>query len=228
MKRADAAGLARLGGMEAWVFDLDNTLYPASSNLFDQIDRRMCLYIAGYLEVTPAQAYGIQKNYFREHGTTLKGMMERHGMDPGPYLDYVHQVDITAIVPNARLDRALGMLPGRKLIFTNASHDHAERILDHLEVARHFEGIFDIIAADYLPKPEIKVYEKLVADYSLNPEATIMIEDVVRNLGPAKDLGMTTVWVETDTPWAVAGLENEQPDFIIADLADWLARVAGG
>ncbi len=221
----ETARLARLGAIQAWVFDLDNTLYPASTNMFEQIDKRMCAYIAEYLEVPPAQAYRIQKSYFREHGTTLRGMMERHGMDPGPYLDYVHRVDMTAIDPAPTLDAALARLSGRKLIFTNASADHAERVMDRLGVARHFEGIFDIAAADYLPKPDPRVYAKLISDYSLDPASSVLIEDVVRNLGPARDLGMTTVWVETDTPWAVADRENQRPDFIVDDLADWLGRV---
>ncbi len=224
-ERAHRAALSRA---EAWIFDLDNTLYPASTNMFEQIDKRMCAYLAQYLDLAPAQAYGLQKSYFREHGTTLRGMMVHHDMDPGPYLDYVHQVDMEAIAPAPRLDAALARLGGRKLVFTNASADHAHRVLARLGIARHFDGIFDIVAADYLPKPDPRVYAKLVSDHSLVPRHTVLVEDVIRNLGPARALGMTTVWVETHTPWAVADRENQRPDFIVGDLADWLMEVAGG
>ena len=133
-----------------------------------------------------------------------------------------------AIAPAPRLDAALARLAGRKLVFTNASADHAHRVLARLGIARHFDDIFDIVAADYLPKPDPRVYAKLVGDHSLVPRDTVLIEDVIRNLGPAQALGMTTVWVETDTPWAVADRENQRPDFIVGDRPDRLMQVGGG
>lgn len=222
----DAAGLSRLRRTGAWIFDLDNTLYPSSAGMFEKIDRRMCAFIADYLAIDAAAAYRVQKSYFREHGTTLKGLMDRHGMDPGPYLEYVHAVDLEGVAPAPVLAQALARLPGRKLVFTNASAHHARRILARLGIEAFFDGIFDIAAADFIPKPDPGAYAKLVRDFALEPAATVMVEDVARNLGPAAAIGMTTVWVENDRPWARADHALIEPDFTVGDLAAWLARVA--
>jgi len=154
---------ASLKNSANWVFDLDNTLYPAGANLFDQIDKRMCGFIAEYLDIDHAEAYRVQKSYFREHGTTLRGLMDRHDIDPGPYLDYVHAVDLGAIEPDARMGRALERLSGRKFVFTNATTDYAERVLGRIGIAHHFAGIFDIEDASYVPKPRPEVYDRMIS-----------------------------------------------------------------
>lgn len=212
---------------ESWVFDLDNTLYPASANMFDEIDRRMCAFIADFLEMDAAAAYRLQKSYFREHGTTLRGLMENHGMDPGPYLDFVHDISVDGVAPDPRLGRALDALPGRKVVFTNASKAHAERVISRLGIAGRFDGIFDIAEAGYVPKPDRGVYDKLVAAFGIEPRRAVMVEDVARNLGPAAALGMTTVWVATDRPWAQADAEDIAPDHTVDDLSRWLAELTG-
>ncbi len=212
---------------ETWVFDLDNTLYPASANMFDEIDRRMCAYIANFLEIDHAAAYRVQKRYFREHGTSLKGLMDNHDMDPGPYLDYVHEVSVEGVKPDPLLDQALARLSGRKVIFTNASRGHAERVLARLGVGHHFDEIFDIVAGDYVPKPDHGVYRKLVESFDIDPVRAVMVEDVARNLGPAADMGMATVWVVTDRPWAQAEAEGVRPDHRVEDLTRWLAELTG-
>jgi putative hydrolase of the HAD superfamily len=209
-----------------WIFDLDNTLYPASANLFDEIDRRMCGFIADYLKIDHAEAYKVQKSYFRAHGTTLKGLMDRHGMEPGAYLDYVHDVDMSKLMRDSRLDRALTRLPGRKFIFTNATVSYALKVLDRLGVGRHFEAIYDIECARYIPKPEPAIYADMVARHGVVPAQSVMVEDVARNLVPAKALGMTTVWVETDRPWATAGVDMVAADYTTDDLAGFLERVS--
>lgn len=205
-----------------WLFDLDNTLYPCTANLFDEIDRRMCRFIADYLKIEHAEAYKVQKSYFREHGTTLKGLMDRHGMEPDAYLEYVHDVDMSRLERDARLDAALGRLPGRKIIFTNATVPYAERVLEKLGIARHFEAIYDIAAAAYVPKPDPAVYDDLVRRHAVRPHETVMVEDVARNLVPARALGMTTVWVETDRPWARSDAEIVEVDHRTDDLAGFL------
>ncbi len=213
---------------ETWVFDLDNTLYPVSANLFDQIDRRMCSYIADYLNIPPAEAYKVQKSYFREHGTTLRGMMECHDMDPDPYLEYVHEVDLTSIVPDEKMVTALDRLPGRKIVFTNAATRYASRVLDNLGITDHFEAIFDIVDAGYLPKPDPSVYAKFVDRFDFDPANAVMVEDIARNLAPAAAMGMVTVWVRTDRPWAHADADNVNPDFTTNDLSGWLNGVVNG
>ena len=210
-----------------WLFDLDNTLYPCSANLFDEIDRRMCRFVADFLKIDVAEAYKVQKSYFRQHGTTLKGLMDVHGMDPAHYLDYVHDIDMARLKRDARLDAALSRLPGRKIVFTNATVPYAERVLDKIGVAHHFEAIFDIVAARYIPKPDPSIYDDVVRRFGVVPHDAVMVEDVARNLIPAQALGMTTVWVETDRPWATSGAKGEveavAADHKIKDLSGFLS-----
>ncbi len=210
---------------EAWVFDLDNTLYPPSTNLFAQIDERMRAFIAGFLELDLDEARRVQKTYFREYGTTLRGLMNRHGLDPGLFLEYVHAVDLDPVPPNPALGAALARLPGRKYIFTNASAAHAGRITDRLGVTRHFDAVFDIADAEYVPKPEPRVYDALVRCHGLDPGKTVMIEDIARNLAPAAALGMTTVWLRNDSPVGVEGADGDHVHHVIDDLVPWLEDV---
>ena len=184
--------------MESWVFDLDNTLYPATHSLFPQIDVRIRGYIANLLSLNLDEAYRLQKRYYKEYGTTLRGLMSVHGADPQGFLDYVHQIDHSVLAPAPRLDEALAALPGRKLIFTNGTTQHAEKVLAQLNIARHFEGIFDIVDAEYIPKPELSPYKVLGQRFKLDFQRSAMVEDLERNLVAAAQLGMTTVWVKQD------------------------------
>ena len=211
---------------ETWVFDLDNTLYPASCDLFSQVDRRMKAFIADYLDVPEDEAFRIQKRYFRDHGTTLRGLMSNHGMDPARFLDFVHDIDLSPVTPSPDLDTVLARLPGRKVIFTNASTDHAERVMDRLGVAARFDGLFDIHAADYEPKPHPPVYDRMVAALGIDPTRAVMVEDIARNLAPAAALGMTTVLVRSDSHWALDGAEGDHVHHATDDLTAWLRGVA--
>ena len=217
--------LNELQNAESWIFDLDNTLYPVSANLFDQIDHRMCSYIAEFLGLDLTAAHKIQKRYFREHGTSLKGMMDNHQMDPVPYLKFVHEIDLSVIKQDILLGDALSKLPGRKIVFTNSVAGYAEKVLERLGIAQYFEDIFDIVDANYIPKPEPTVYHQVVTRYGINPNKTVMVEDIVRNLRPAADMGMQTVWVMTERPWAHTNLESTDPDFRTDDLSLWLSEV---
>ncbi|MDP6706605.1 MAG: pyrimidine 5'-nucleotidase [Alphaproteobacteria bacterium] len=214
-----------LDQVEVWIFDLDNTLYSSRHNLFAQIDRRMGEFIADYLAIEVAEAKLLQKQYFHRHGTTLRGLMNEHGMNPDAFLDYVHDIDLDPIPPNARLKDALSRLEGRKLIFTNATREHAERVTRHLEIDQFFEAVFDIVDSDYLPKPERRPYEKLLAQYEVRPERAAMVEDIARNLAPAASLGMTTALVPNPNAWAGAGSDEAHIHHLVDDLADWLLAV---
>lgn len=218
-----------LGHVEAWVFDLDNTLYPASSSLFPQIDLRMRGFIADRLGLAPEEAFRLQKRYYREFGTTLRGLMLVHGIEPAAFLDHVHDIDHSVLAAAPALDAALAALPGRKLIFTNGSEGHAVKVLERLGIARHFEGIFDIAAAAYIPKPQPETYRAMVARHRLDPRGAAMVEDIHRNLVPACAIGMTTVWVREDGhPDAVVAAQDESDlghvHHITDDLAGWLGR----
>lgn len=220
---------ARLRAAETWIFDLDNTLYPASTNLFGQVDVRIGKFIADLLDLDPVAARTLQKRYFREYGTSLRGLMECHGVDPEAYMSFVHDIDVTAVAPSPALDEALTRLDGRKIIFTNGSVAHAERVTDRLGVARHFEAIFDIAAADYVPKPQPAVYDQLVDRHEIEPRRAVMVEDIARNLVPAAAMGMVTVWVRNGSRWGADGAEGDHVHHVIDDLADWLVElVASG
>lgn len=216
---------AHFHAAEAWVFDLDNTLYPPRSALFAQIDERMRGFIATALGLDLDAAYALQKRYFREYGTSLRGLMERHGVDPRPFLDHVHAIDLSPIDPDPLLDAALGRLPGRKLIFTNASVRHAERVLERLGIAAHFEAIFDVEAAGFYPKPVPAIYEKLVRQCALEPSRSVMVDDIARNLQPAAALGMTTVWLRNDTEHGLHGADGDYIHHVIDDVTAWLVTI---
>lgn len=214
--------------VDHWVFDLDNTLYPARCNLFAQVDVRITDYIAKALGMEREAARHKQKEYYRLHGTSLRGMMIDHGMDPAPFLSYVHDIDVTPVAPSPLLAGALKVLPGRKVIFTNGSVRHAENVMARLGVADHFDGIFDIVAADYVPKPDPAPYATMIRRFGINPARAAMVEDLHRNLAPAAAAGMTTVWVSTDSefshPDPTAHIHpGDHVHHVITDVETWLA-----
>jgi len=184
-----------LTDIETWVFDLDNTLYPPSCNLFAQVDRRMTAYVRTLLNIPHEAARKIQKDFYRDYGTTLRGLMDCHQIDPDDFLTRVHDIDYSCLAPNPALIEALLRLDGRKIVFTNGSLRHAEQALDRLGLAHIFESIFDIKDADYIPKPERAPYEKLLRDFEIEPRRAVMFEDLPRNLEVPKQLGMGTVLV---------------------------------
>src|SRR6195256_4517535 len=189
-------------GFEAtrvWIFALDNTLYPADCNLFAQVDQKMGEFIAPFLGVPFVYARHLQKTYYRQLGTTLCGLMKVHRMDPKPFLDYVHDLDLTVVREHPELAAAIDRLPGRKLIFTNGSRGHAERVAGKLGVLQCFEGIFDIADADYVPKPTASCYDHFCRVHGVEASASAMFEDMPHNLEAAHALGMTTVLVRSDT-----------------------------
>lgn len=181
--------------IETWIFDLDNTLYPSSCRLFDQIDERMGAFIAKLLKVDRVEARRIQKQFFYEHGTTLRGLMTDHGVNPDEFLDFVHDIDHSPIPADPALADALQALPGRKLVFTNGTVAHADKVLARLGLVGHFSGIFDIVHADYIPKPALGPYQKFVRDHSIDASRAAMFEDIARNLEVPHRLGMATVLV---------------------------------
>ncbi len=223
----DGASVA-LDHIDTWIFDLDNTLYPAACNLFAEIDVRMTAFIAEALDVDPVEARRLQKSYFHEHGTTLNGLMTLHGIAPADFLEYVHDIDLSAVAAEPELERRLDGLPGRKIVFTNGSQAHAERVLDRLGVGHHFRDIFDIQAAAYVPKPSIGTYEGLIARFGFDPARAIMFDDLSRNLLPAHRLGMTTVWVHSTSEWSRAPEpdDNSHIDHVCGDLLGFLRRIA--
>lgn len=219
---------APLAAVETWVFDLDNTLYPASSSLFDQVDRRMGEFVAERFGLPFEAARAEQKRLFRAHGTTLRGLMVEQGVDPVAFMDHVHAIDLTRLDPDPRMDRALARLPGRKVVYTNGSVAHAARVTARLGIARHFDATFDIAAAGWIPKPDPAPYTAMLERFGIDPARAAMVEDIARNLAPAAALGMATVWVRSDQDWAKAGAgAGAHVHHETDDLAAFLLAVTG-
>jgi len=211
--------------VDCWIFDLDNTLYPASANLFSQIDVLMGQYISELLGCDIVEARRVQKIYFHDHGTTLAGLMHFHTVDPAEFLAYVHNVDMTVLDAAPRLADRLRALPGRRLIFTNADAGYAARALAGLGIADCFDGIWDIQAMEYKPKPEASAYLGLIDHFDIDPTRAVFIEDSARNLPPAKNMGMQTVWIDMQTEWGDRAKDDSTIDVKIDDMAAWLDDV---
>jgi len=183
--------------VETWVFDLDNTLYPADCNLFAQIDQRMGEFIANAFGLPLDEAQTLRQSYYMEHGTTLAGLIRRHDVCPHAFLDYVHDIDLGAVSPAPELGAAIDALPGRKFVFTNGSRQHAEAVAGRLGLLDRFEDIFDIHALEYIhPKPSREAYDRFVAAHGVAPTSAAMFDDLAHNLEAAHALGMTTVLVD--------------------------------
>ncbi len=216
-----------LNEIKTWIFDLDNTLYPASSNLFDQISKNMTRYIVRELKVNFHDAYVIQKTYFKEYGTTMRGLMKNHHIDPNDFLEFVHNIDLSIIEKNNEaLNQALERLPGEKVIFTNGSKRHAENVTSHLGIHKQFKAIFDIVDANFTPKPEKRIYKVLLEKLNIDPCESVMVEDMARNLIPASQLGMTTIWIKSDLEWALNGFQSKYIDYTIDDLTSWIGETS--
>ena len=204
--------------VDTWIFDLDNTLYPAESNLFARVSVRMTEYVQKQFSLDQEPARALQKDMFRRYGTTLNGLMVEYGINGEEFLDFVHDIDVEDIEPDHALEAAIARLPGRKMIYTNGSVPHARRIMGRIGVDHHFPDVFDIIAADYVPKPNPGPYDTLVSRYGLEPVRCVMIEDMARNLEPAAALGMTTVWLSGTLDWAKEGSEESYVHHVANDL----------
>jgi len=219
--------------IDTWVFDLDNTLYPHHLNLWQQVDERIRNYIAKFLGTTYDDAFRKQKEFYRRYGTTMRGMMIEHGMNPDDFLDFVHQIDHSPIEPNPALGAALERLPGRKLILTNGTRAHADAVVKRLAIDRHFEDVFDIIAGKLEPKPFPQTYDRFLARHAVDAGKAAMFEDLARNLEVPHALGMTTVLVVPERTrevfresWELEGRDAAHVDHVTDDLVKFLEVVA--
>jgi putative hydrolase of the HAD superfamily len=220
-------------GVETWVFDLDNTLYPHHLNLWQQVDVRIRDYIVDFLHITYDEAFRLQKDYYRRYGTTMRGLMEEHGLEPDEFLEMVHQIDHSPLTPNPALGAAIGTLAGRKLVLTNGTRAHADAVMRRLEIDQHFEDVFDIKAAELEPKPRPQVYERFLARHNVDPKRAAIFEDLARNLEVPHALGMITVLVVPAgagvvlrEDWELAGRDAPHVDHVTDDLAGFLRGIA--
>ena len=220
--------------VETWVFDLDNTLYPHHVNLWQQVDARIDEFVGNWLKISPEEARRLQKDYYLRYGTTMRGMMTEHGVQADDYLAYVHKIDHSPLEPNPAMGAAIAKLPGRKLILTNGSVDHVDAVLGRLGIGHHFDGVFDIIAADLEPKPAPQTYQKFLRLHDVDPAKAAMFEDLARNLVVPHELGMTTVLVVPDgsqevvrETWELEGRDAAHVDHVTDDLTGFLQRLSG-
>ncbi len=220
--------------VDTWVFDLDNTLYPHHVNLWQQVDARIGEFISAYLKIPAEEARVIQKDYYRRYGASMRGMMTEHGVRADDYLAYVHKIDHSPLEPNPVMGAAIAKLPGRKLILTNGSTDHAGAVLERLGIGVHFEAVFDIIAAELEPKPAPQTYQKFLRLHGVDPTKSAMFEDLARNLVVPHELGMTTVLVVPDgsqevvrEDWELEGRDASYVDHVTDDLTGFLERLGG-
>jgi putative hydrolase of the HAD superfamily len=204
--------MIRTDGISNWVFDLDNTLYHPELAIFDKIDAKMGQYIARLLQVDALEARKVQKNYFREYGTTLAGLMKHQNIEPRDFLDFVHDVDLSAISPQPALVEAIAALPGRKFIFTNADTPYARKVLDRLGLSELFSDIHDIYATQYIPKPEKPAYDSMLDAFGIDPVKSVFFEDMARNLRPAKAMGMGTIWINNGAELGAHGHDEAHID----------------
>ena len=200
--------------INTWIFDLDNTLYPASCRLFDQMHVRMSDFIRDTFNVDEAEALRRRRDYYLKYGTTLRGLMVEHSMQPDAFLDYVHDIDYSKVPRLEELNIALAKLPGRKLVFTNGTTGHAKRVLNKLGVTNHFEAVFDIVDSDYIPKPDRTPYDKFQNLHGVDGTRSAFFEDIAQNLEAPHDMGMTTVLITSENQSAQPEPDARQHEYV--------------
>ncbi|GLK71981.1 pyrimidine 5'-nucleotidase [Ancylobacter dichloromethanicus] len=217
--------------VDTWVFDLDNTLYPPGLDLWRQIDMKMRAYIANFLGLSLDEAFALQKGYYRKYGTSLRGLMIEHAMDPDDFLAHVHAIDLASLEAAPALGEAIGALPGRKLVYTNGSRRHAEQVLAKLGISEHFADVHDIVAAEFHPKPQEAAYRGFLTRFEVDPARAAMFEDLARNLEVPARLGMRTVLVVPPglavnpadrEAWEHEGRDGAHIDVVTQDLTAFL------
>jgi putative hydrolase of the HAD superfamily len=208
-----------------WLFDLDNTLYSAKTKVFDQVEKRMTQYVSNKLDVSMDKAKKIQKNYFHEYNTTLNGLIKNHKIDANEFLEFVHEIDINFLKKDLKLSEELKKLGGKKMIFTNGPKKHALNIIQKIGIDQHFDDIFDIVDSNFVPKPNMEPYKKLIEKHKIDPNLCVFVEDIARNLKPAYEMGMTTVWIKNDEPWARKFADGNFINYKTDNLSEFLKKI---
>ena len=217
--------MKELTKIKYWIFDLDNTLYSGQTKVFSEVDKRMSSFISEKLKIDVIEAKKIQKEYFYEYGTTLSGLMQKKNIDPNEFLEFVHDIDISWLPKDKLLREELIKIKEKKYIFSNGSHAHIRNVTNQLGIDGLFDGAFDITDANFLPKPRIEPYKKLIQKFKLDPNKSILIEDIAHNLEQAKNLGMKTCWLENDETFAKKDADKPYIDYKINNLPSFLQKI---
>ena len=208
-----------------WIFDLDNTLYSGNTKVFEQVDKKMTEYISKKLKVDKDEAKKIQKNYFYKYNTTLNGMIKNHKINANEFLEFVHDINIDFLQKDPKLAAEIEKLDGIKIIFTNGSRKHALNVTKRLGIDQLFNDIFDIVDCNFIPKPLIEPYKKLVEKHKIDPKLCVLVEDIARNLKPAYEMGMKTVWIENNEPWASKFANSNFVNYRTNNLPEFLKKI---
>ena len=211
--------------MKYWIFDLDNTLYSGKTRVFEQVSKKMSEYISKKLNISVVEAKEIQKNYFHEYNTTLNGMIKNHKIDADEFLEFVHNINIDFLKKDPMLSEELQKLGGKKIIFTNGSKKHALNVTKRIGIDQYFDDIFDIVDSEFVPKPAIQPYKKLVEKHKIDPKLCGFVEDIARNLKPAYEMGMKTIWIENNEPWAKKYSDSDFINFKTNNLSEFLKQI---
>jgi len=217
--------MKELTEIKYWIFDLDNTLYSGQTKVFSEVDKRMSSFISEKLKIDITEAKKIQKEYFYEYGTTLSGLMQKKNINPNEFLEFVHDIDISWLPKDKLLREELIKIKEKKYIFSNGSHAHIKNVTNQLGINDLFDGAFDITDANFLPKPRIEPYKKLIQKFKLDPNKSILIEDIAHNLEQAKKLGMKTCWLENDETFAKKDADKPYIDYKINNLPSFLQKI---
>ena len=217
--------MKELVDIKYWIFDLDNTLYSGQTKVFSEVDKKMSAFISEKMSVDLVKAKEIQKKYFYEYGTTLSGLMKQDSIDPHEFLEFVHDIDISWLPKDLKLKDELIKIKEKKYIFTNGSHAHVENITKQLGIDGLFDGAFDIVDANFVPKPHIDPYEKIIEKFKIEPTKSILIEDIAHNLEQAKNLGMKTCWLENEETFAKKDADKPYIDYKIKNLPSFLQEI---
>jgi len=217
--------MKNLKNIKNFIFDCDGVLYQDLEAVFGQVSKRMTKYISEKLNLDLIKAKELQTNYFHKYNTSLNGLMIHHDVNPEDFLRYVHDINLDFMKKDYTLREELMKLDGKKLIFTNGSHEHVKNITKHVGIDDLFDGIFDITDCNLIPKPSIEPYKKLIEKFDIIPEETIFIEDIAKNLEPAKKLGMKTAWLINDEYWGKRDSDKDFIDLKIKNLSSFLKEI---
>ena len=217
--------MKELTKIKYWIFDLDNTLYSGQTKVFSEVDKKMSSFISEKFNVNLIEAKKIQKEYFYEYGTTLSGLMKKKSVDPNEFLEFVHDIDISWLPKDKILKEELIKIKEKKYIFSNGSHAHINNVTNQLGINGLFDGAFDITDGDFVPKPHLEPYKKLIEKFKIDPKQSILIEDIAHNLEQAKKLGMKTCWLENDETFAKKDADKSYIDYKINNLPSFLQEI---
>ena len=208
-----------------FIFDCDGVLYDDLEGVFGQVSKRMTEYISKKLNLSLEKAKELQTNYFHKYNTSLNGLMIHHDINPQEFLKYVHDINLDFLKKDLKLRKELIELKTKKFVFTNGSHEHASNITKTLGISDLFDGFFDITDCNFIPKPSIEPYKKLIDKFNIKPSETVFVEDIAINLEPAKKLGMKTVWLKNNEYWGKKDSDKKFVDLKIENLSSFLKEI---